>query len=197
MNTTSLFARLRKPVERGQSLVELAISLTVILLLLSGAVSFGMALFSYVAIRDAAQEGALYGSFNPYADTGVGSPVVGDGDGQFTYTDSNGNGHYDLGEPAEPVNLAGIRERVRASSTSPVNLADTTLIPDSPVPYITAVATTGEACEGNTAGVPNGVQVTVKYDYPIFMPFVGAIVGAQKISLSATVTDTILEPRCP
>jgi Flp pilus assembly protein TadG len=51
--------------ERGQSLVEVAISLPVIILLLLGAVDFGMAIFSYSIIRDAAQEGALYGSFNP------------------------------------------------------------------------------------------------------------------------------------
>ncbi len=51
--------------QRGQSLVELAVSLTVILLLLAGAVDFGMAFFSYTALRDAAQEGALYGSINP------------------------------------------------------------------------------------------------------------------------------------
>jgi Flp pilus assembly protein TadG len=51
--------------ERGQSLVELAISLPVMILLLLGAVDFGMAIFSYAIIRDAAQEGALYGSFNP------------------------------------------------------------------------------------------------------------------------------------
>jgi Flp pilus assembly protein TadG len=50
---------------RGQSLVELAISLMVILLLLTGAVEFSLALFQYVTIRDAAQEGALYGSINP------------------------------------------------------------------------------------------------------------------------------------
>ncbi len=51
--------------ERGQSLVELAISLTFIILLLAGAVDFGNAFFSFVALRDAAQEGALYGSMNP------------------------------------------------------------------------------------------------------------------------------------
>ena len=51
--------------ERGQSLVELAISLIAILTLLAGAVDFGIALYSYVSIRDAAQEGALYGSINP------------------------------------------------------------------------------------------------------------------------------------
>jgi Flp pilus assembly protein TadG len=46
--------------EKGQSLVELAISLPVILLILLGTFDFGMALFSYSIIRDAAQEGALY-----------------------------------------------------------------------------------------------------------------------------------------
>ncbi len=51
--------------ERGQSLIEIAISLPVIILLLLGTIDFGMAIFSYAIIRDAAQEGALYGSFNP------------------------------------------------------------------------------------------------------------------------------------
>jgi Flp pilus assembly protein TadG len=51
--------------ERGQSLVELAVSLPVLLLLLIGTLDFGMAIFSYSIIRDAAQEGAFYGSFNP------------------------------------------------------------------------------------------------------------------------------------
>jgi len=35
------------------------------LLLLLGQIDFGMALYSFVIVRDAAQEGALYGSFNP------------------------------------------------------------------------------------------------------------------------------------
>jgi Flp pilus assembly protein TadG len=59
-----------KKSERGQSLVELAISLVLLLLLLSGAVELGMAFFQYVQLRDAAQEGALYGSMNPPANAG-------------------------------------------------------------------------------------------------------------------------------
>jgi Flp pilus assembly protein TadG len=51
--------------ERGQSLIELAVSLPVIILILLGTIDFGMAIFSYSILRDAAQEGALYGSFNP------------------------------------------------------------------------------------------------------------------------------------
>jgi Flp pilus assembly protein TadG len=55
----------KRPTEKGQSLVELAISLTFILILLAGVVYFGIGLFYYIAMRDAAQEGALYGSMNP------------------------------------------------------------------------------------------------------------------------------------
>jgi hypothetical protein len=37
----------------------------VLILLLLGTVDFGMAIFSYSILRDAAQEGSFYGSFNP------------------------------------------------------------------------------------------------------------------------------------
>jgi len=159
---------------RGQSLVELALTLTVLVLLLSGAVTFGMAFFSYVSMRDAAQEGALFGSFSPYDDV-------------------NGNGRYESG--TEGPNIDGIRQRVRDTSSSPVDFSNTTLIPDS---YITVEATNGnnKACEGNVSGVTNAIRVTVEYDFPVFMPFVGAITG-DEIHLTASVTDTILEPACP
>ena len=54
--------------ERGQSLVELGVSLVILLYLLSGAAEFGVLFFQFVQLRDAAQEGALYGSMNPYID---------------------------------------------------------------------------------------------------------------------------------
>lgn len=49
--------------EKGQSLVELALSFLVLMFLLAGAVEFGTLFFQYVQLRDAAQEGALYGSY--------------------------------------------------------------------------------------------------------------------------------------
>jgi hypothetical protein len=51
--------------ESGQSLMELAFSLMFLLVLLSGVVDLGRAFFTYMAMRDAAQEGALYGSIHP------------------------------------------------------------------------------------------------------------------------------------
>jgi Flp pilus assembly protein TadG len=131
--------------ERGQSLVELAISLLILIYLLSGAVEFGIAFFQYVQLRDAAQEGALYGSMNP-------------GD------------------------LDGIEARIRASSTSPIDLttlASGDIVISAPTP-----------CEGNP------ITVTVSYDHTVFMPFMSRIIGPT-VDLDATVTDTILTPVCP
>ena len=65
------FIKRFKSKNKGQSLVEFAISLTVIMILLAGAVEFGIALFQYVQLRDAAQEGALYGSLNPSDNAGI------------------------------------------------------------------------------------------------------------------------------
>lgn len=132
--------------ERGQSLVELAISLTVILVLLAGAVDFSIAYFSFAAMQDAAQEGALYGSINPDDES-------------------------------------GIITRVRRASSNPVDLSDEDLVD--------VIVTVAEgACEGDE------ISVKVVYDYPISMPFIGTIIGSQKITLTASVSDTILQPTC-
>jgi hypothetical protein len=61
--------------EQGQSLVELAISFMVIILVLAGAVDFGRAFFAIIALRDAAQEGVLYASINPDDEPGIESRV--------------------------------------------------------------------------------------------------------------------------
>lgn len=63
--------------ERGQSLVELAISILILIYLLAGAVEFGMAFFQFVQLRDAAQEGALYGSIHPTDNAGIIARVQG------------------------------------------------------------------------------------------------------------------------
>lgn len=151
LNATNSHSNRNKPSElrrgeRGQSLVELALSLTMILLLLSGAVDFSIAYFSFTAMQDAAQEGALYGSINP--------------------------------EDEE-----GIITRVRSASSNPVDLDNEDLVD-------VVVTLPGDACEGNE------VRVNVIYDYPISMPFIGAIIGTQQITLTAGVADTILQPTC-
>lgn len=51
--------------ESGQSLTEFAISLIFLFILLAGVTDFGRAFFAYIIIRDAAQEGAVYGAIAP------------------------------------------------------------------------------------------------------------------------------------
>lgn len=51
--------------ERGQALVESALSITVLILLLSGLIDVGRAVYTYIAIHNAVAEGAYYGSAFP------------------------------------------------------------------------------------------------------------------------------------
>jgi len=51
--------------EKGQSLVELAISLILLLIILSGIVDLGRAIFTKFAMKDAAEEGVVYGTSFP------------------------------------------------------------------------------------------------------------------------------------
>lgn len=57
--------------EKGQSLTELALTLTFMLLLLVGIIDVGHAVFVYITLRDAAQEGAVYASYMPADCNGI------------------------------------------------------------------------------------------------------------------------------
>lgn len=57
--------------ERGQSLVEAALTLPVVLMLMLGLLDFGRAYYAIVALRDAADEGASYASISPKDVTGI------------------------------------------------------------------------------------------------------------------------------
>jgi hypothetical protein len=57
--------------ERGQSLTEFALGITFILIMMAGVMDLGRAYFSFLSLRDAAQEGALYGSLDAPDTTGI------------------------------------------------------------------------------------------------------------------------------
>ncbi|MFZ6026529.1 MAG: TadE/TadG family type IV pilus assembly protein [Chloroflexota bacterium] len=83
-----------------------------------------------------------------------------------------------------PSDTTGIINRVRTTSTKPVDMADTTLIN-------VQVNPTGALCAGN------GVEVVVEYpNFTITTPLLGTILGSQSIALRARITDTILTPAC-
>jgi hypothetical protein len=66
----SSFGRMRNGAS-GQSLTEFAISMTFLLLLLSGILDLGRAYFVFLSLRDAAQEGAAYAAIEPTDIAGI------------------------------------------------------------------------------------------------------------------------------
>jgi len=140
----------------GQSYVELSVLLTVLIILFGGVVDFGRAYLIYLELRDAAQEGASYGSFSP-------------------------------------SDLIGIETRARETMKDPVDLSDPTIVQVLP-----SLSNPSYACSGfNPVSLePNEIQVAIKYEMPIGMPFLGTVLGTQEITLVAKATNTILAPPC-
>jgi len=165
--------------ESGQSLVEMALTLIVLLLLLASAIDLGIALYSYVTIRDAAQEGALYGSVA-----------------------------YGIQDNSD-LATAAIIDRVETASTSPIDLASELeetsgsftegislfLVTPATAPDGTQINSgddLSEACEGNSAQL----LVEVRYIYRPITPMVPNLLGIAEIPLTARVTNAILQPHC-
>jgi hypothetical protein len=83
-----------------------------------------------------------------------------------------------------PGDTTGIVNRVRTTSTQPVDLSDTSHVN-------VKINPTGALCAGN------GVEVVVEYpSFELTTPLLGTILGSQSIALRAKVTDTILTPAC-
>ena len=60
-----------KSSEKGQSMVELAVSMVILLVLVAGIVDLGRMFFAYIGMRDAAQEGVVYGITEPAQCQGI------------------------------------------------------------------------------------------------------------------------------
>ena len=142
---------------KGQSLVEFAMSLLFLLVLLAGVVDIGRAYFTFVALRDAAQEGASYGA-------------------------------------AFPTFCTQIRERIKSSSDSPVDLST---LNDSDIAVLISGVDCDIAVGLGLACTPNEIKVEITMDdFPITMPFMGSILGTQALTLKADVADTIISNPC-
>jgi Flp pilus assembly protein TadG len=69
---SAVCARARRPRRsRGQSLVELALILPILMLILLGAIDFGRVLFSWIAVHNAAREATAYAVTNPTDMAGI------------------------------------------------------------------------------------------------------------------------------
>jgi hypothetical protein len=154
--------------EKGQSLVELAVSFMLVMLILSGAVDFGRAYFALVALRDAAQEGVIYASVHPDDQAGAIQRVYETSDSPIDLTTTTVTFEYPAGFASD-------------GSDACAGFVDT------------GVDTDGV---GPTDIESNYVTVVVAYDFAFTMPLIPPIIGTNAITLRAEQTHTILSPSC-
>ncbi len=169
--------------ESGQSLVEFAVMLTLLLILVSGILEAGRALFTYLAMRDAAQEGALYASTRPTDTAGIRNRVCNASNMMSSLCD-----------------LGRIEEQRRRDSPVPDDRPRDGIFDEDDI--LVEPTVTGQLCMGATGGVSHGVRVTVNYPnyqlaFALDMQLVREMFGRETISISASAIDTILTPACP
>jgi hypothetical protein len=152
-----------KNLESGQSMVEFAMSAMIIFTLLVGVADFGRAFFTYLTMRDGAQEGAVFGSFCPLHADAIEQRVRDSAD--------------------RPVNLG---------DTSHVSISCIYVYDVNGDGYIDA-ADNFPACGTVTPVPGQGIKVRVVYDnFMITTPLLGSILGTQTLTMRAEVQDTIL-----
>lgn len=116
-----LFNEFRR-VEKGQSLVELAIGLTIMMLLLSGIFDIGRAIFTQFALQDAAEEGLVYGIGFPDSCAEIEGRVLENLDNSILPITPSVNVTL-AGSPCGTVTLTyGLRMDVTASSTFVISM---------------------------------------------------------------------------
>jgi hypothetical protein len=160
----------RQALEQGQSMVEFAVGVMIVLTLLAGIIDFGRAYFAYIALRDAATEGAIYASVCPRHGNLVEQHV----------RDSS----------AQPVDL----------TSSDVSITCEYILDANGDGVINGLDLPFPACDGSTAPTPGlNLRVSVVYDnFPITMPMLGAILGKQTLTLRAEATESIMQdPNVP
>jgi len=104
--------------ENGQAVVELAITLTILLLILLGALDMGRAFFGYISIVNAAREGARVGAV-----LGTPSAIA-----PAVQREISGNG-LDPGLVTVSYSWGGIRGPVVVSVTYPFDLIVSGILP--------------------------------------------------------------------
>ncbi len=158
--------------EQGQSLTEFAISLVFLLLLLAGIVDLSRAFFAYIIIRDAAQEGAVYGAI--HADHSDLENLIRERvETAFTDPDS---------PSIPPIDIT--------------NLAITTTAIGDPCAGEHQDVTDHDEDGDTTEFITNAIMVKVDYKLPITMPFFGTVLGSQEINMSAVIENTTMVPIC-
>lgn len=87
-----------------------------------------------------------------------------------------------------PKDVVEIKNRVRASSNSPIDLSD---------PSVDIIVLVNDGQKDNIqACEKDALSVTVRYPHKIFMPLMPQLLGTDVIMIRGEVVDTILSPVC-
>jgi len=154
--------------EKGQSMVELAVAVVVLLVLVSGVVDLGRVSFHYIAMRDAAQEAASYASVFPNNNQQIFARAT---DGI-------------AGDGVDPSRIEVNLKIFKTSGTYECNWSV-----NSPE----ACAADIDTSSTNVVSVNNVIEVTITDSaFPITMPLLGSFLGSQTINLNTTIQDVVL-----
>ncbi len=150
--------------ERGQSLVEVALTLPILLLILSGLLDIGRVYYIYIALEEAAQEAATFLAQNPWCQEPTDIPPA----------------DADLPDCANPNNA---EYRVLNASNQEIELSRL-----QPIEYTYPLDGDGDPI----IGIGATVTVTIRYDFPLVTPIIRNAFGQDGITLTATASHLII-----
>lgn len=154
--------------EKGQSMVELAVAVVVLLILVSGVVDLGRVAFHYITMRDAAQEAASYASVFPNNNQQIFARAI----------------EGIAGDGVDPSRIEVNLKIYKASGTYECNWS---------VGSPEACVTNDDTSDMNVVGANNVIELTITDSgFPITMPLIGSFLGGQSINLSTSIQDVVL-----
>jgi hypothetical protein len=165
----------------GQSLVEFALALPVLLIVLLFAIDFGRAFYSWVILQNASRLGANYAALNPEGWEGAGNPTL---QAEYEALVTKDWGVLDCDTPPDPVftDSAGDTSSAGQTPDTPYDVGDmvevTLTCPFHPLtPIISAV-------------VGSSVQLTASSAFRIRSGEIAGLVNAPAIPKPSTVGPT-------
>lgn len=158
--------------ESGQSLVELAVSIVILLILLAGVVDLGRVAYYYIAMRDTAQEAASYAAIFPHKSDEILKRAV-----------AGMNGLIDPSHVIYRIYHTGSGFDYECVWENP----DTATYSNLP--------SCGKEQNVTDYSVYDVIEITIQNnEFPITMPFLATLIGAdnQSISLESVVQDVVM-----
>ncbi len=151
--------------ERGQSLVEVALTLPILLLILSGLLDIGRVYYIYIALEEGAQEAATFLAQNPWCISPTDEPPA---DAALDNCDNPNNAEFRiLNASQQEIELARLHE----------------------IEYEFPLDFDGDP----VVGIGSTITVTIRYDFPLVTPLLRDIAGEDGLTLTARASHLIIQ----